>query len=152
MPIAIPIPRDAGLRLLLEKLFVAEGFHGIEAGCLGCGIDAEDQTYGNGDQKRDFVYVEDVAFANYRWMEGPIGTYNLATGKSRSVNEVLLEIERYFEVVGFKWDHTNKPDPRGSVYINTSKAKRELGLHLSTPLQTGIPATIKWWENQRKTI
>jgi UDP-glucose 4-epimerase len=108
---------------------------------------------GSGNQKRDFTYVGDVAFANWMALDGNWdGTYNLATGKSHSVNEVLREIEKYFEVVGFKWDHTDKPDPRGDVHINTSKLKREFGLRLFTDLPTGIPATIQWWENQKERI
>jgi UDP-glucose 4-epimerase len=108
---------------------------------------------GDGNQKRDFVHVNDVAFANWSAVNGGWrGTYNLATGKSHSVNEVLQEIERYFDVVGFKWDHTDKPVPRGNVHINTSKARRELGLRLFTDLTTGISATIKWWESQKERI
>jgi len=104
---------------------------------------------GGGSQKRDFVYVEDIAFANFQAINETPGTYNLATGKSHSVNEILREIELYFDVPGYKWNYSNKPDPRGSVHINTSKIKRELGLRLFTDLQTGISSTIKWWEEQK---
>jgi UDP-glucose 4-epimerase len=107
----------------------------------------------NGNQKRDFVYVEDVANANVSALDTGEGTYNLATGKSHSVNEVLREIEKYFGVLGYEWDRTNKPDPRGDVHINVSKAVRELVCYFGdTSLPAGIAKTIKWWEEQKGKI
>ncbi len=46
---------------------------------------------GDGEQRRDFTYVKDVAEANVRAMENPTinkAIYNIGSGKNHSVNEV----------------------------------------------------------------
>ncbi|MCV2502716.1 MAG: ADP-glyceromanno-heptose 6-epimerase [Neisseriaceae bacterium] len=46
--------------------------------------------YENGEQKRDFVSVEDVVKVNFYFLDNPekSGIYNLGTGKSESFNEL----------------------------------------------------------------
>lgn len=105
---------------------------------------------GDGKQKRDFVYVDDVAFANCEAVESnTIGTYNLSTGKSTSVNEVLQFIEEIYGVRGYKWDRTKKNDPRGSVYVNNSKFRADFGISFKK-LFDGLEETIKSFDTTRK--
>jgi ADP-L-glycero-D-manno-heptose 6-epimerase len=46
--------------------------------------------YGPGEQRRDFVFVGDVAAVNLFFAEGPprVGVYNVGTGASRSFNDI----------------------------------------------------------------
>jgi UDP-glucose 4-epimerase len=44
--------------------------------------------YGDGNQTRDFVYVEDVAQANILAVTGRPGIYNIGTGHETTVNEL----------------------------------------------------------------
>lgn len=47
--------------------------------------------YGNGEQKRDFVYVADVVKVNMAFLEnGVSGIYNLGTGRAQSFNELAV--------------------------------------------------------------
>jgi ADP-L-glycero-D-manno-heptose 6-epimerase len=48
--------------------------------------------YGPGEQRRDFVYVQDVARVNLFFLDNPSisGIFNVGTGASRSFNEVAL--------------------------------------------------------------
>jgi ADP-L-glycero-D-manno-heptose 6-epimerase len=48
----------------------------------------------NGEQLRDFIYVEDVAKVCYWLMQNPVasGLYNLGTGKARSFNDLIKAI------------------------------------------------------------
>jgi nucleoside-diphosphate-sugar epimerase len=47
-------------------------------------------VYGDGEQTRDFIYVEDVAYAIYRSANSPqTGIYNLSANKQTSVNRVI---------------------------------------------------------------
>ncbi len=53
--------------------------------------------YGDGEQRRDFVFVGDVVAINLFFAEGPArkGTFNVGTGQSRSFNDVArVLIER----------------------------------------------------------
>ncbi len=47
-------------------------------------------SYGSGEQRRDFVYVEDVVRVNLFFGQGPVrqGIFNVGTGRSHSFNEV----------------------------------------------------------------
>jgi len=48
--------------------------------------------YGNGEQKRDFVYVGDVAKVNLHFLDHPekSGIFNLGTGRAQSFNELAV--------------------------------------------------------------
>lgn len=48
--------------------------------------------YAHGEQKRDFVFVDDVVNVNLRFLENPqlSGIYNLGTGRAQSFNDVAV--------------------------------------------------------------
>jgi ADP-L-glycero-D-manno-heptose 6-epimerase len=50
--------------------------------------------YGNGEQQRDFISVEDVVAVNLHFLDkgGPSGIYNLGTGRAQSFNDVALAV------------------------------------------------------------
>ena len=50
--------------------------------------------YGNGEQRRDFVYVEDVVDVNLWFLEhrGVSGVYNCGTGRAQSFNELAAAV------------------------------------------------------------
>ncbi len=49
--------------------------------------------YGNGEQRRDFIHVDDVIRVNLHFMEKPVtGIYNLGTGRAQSFNDVALTV------------------------------------------------------------
>lgn len=52
-----------------------------------------DDRFNPGEQKRDFIYVEDVAKVNLWFFENPTqGIFNLGTGRSQSFNEVAQAV------------------------------------------------------------
>lgn len=104
---------------------------------------------GDGYQTRDFVYVGDVCAANYlALVDDATGTFNVASGKSYSVNEVLREIEKVYGVPGYKWEHTSEPDERGNVYMNGNLIRKILGWKPAVSLELGIRLTAKAWESE----
>lgn len=108
---------------------------------------------GHGNQKRDYVYVEDIAYCNLDALICNVtGTFNAASGKSYSVNELMAEIERACDVRGYKWEHTGKEDPRGDVFLNSFKIQRAVGWRPRHNLASGIQKTWQWWENGRKSV
>jgi ADP-L-glycero-D-manno-heptose 6-epimerase len=49
--------------------------------------------YGDGEQRRDFIHVDDVASANLHFMDRPrTGIYNLGTGRAQPFNDVALGV------------------------------------------------------------
>ncbi len=53
--------------------------------------------YGNGEQRRDFIYVSDVVDVNLWCFDNPAcsGIYNLGTGRSQSFNDVANAVISY---------------------------------------------------------
>ena len=107
------------------------------------------EVVGSGNQTRDFVFVGDIAHANLQALTcGAAGTFNVATGKSHSVNEVLEILEELYEVKGYKWRHTNDADPRGDVAINVKSIRNVLGWKAMVSLRDGLKQTVKWWNTE----
>lgn len=108
--------------------------------------------HGSGHQKRDFIYVTDVADAiisSLRREDGSYmaGTYNIGTGEAHSVNEMANIVEKYYGVPGYKWDHTDQEDPRGYVCLNISSAKAAFGWEPKVKFYQAVNQTIDWWES-----
>lgn len=53
--------------------------------------------YGDGEQRRDFIYVDDVVNVNLWFLENPhiSGIFNVGTGQSRSFNDVAKAVIDY---------------------------------------------------------
>lgn len=50
--------------------------------------------YGNGEQRRDFVHVDDIVKANLHFLDHPedSGIFNLGTGRAQSFNDVAVAV------------------------------------------------------------
>lgn len=104
--------------------------------------------HGDGEQKRDFVFVEDVAEAFLMALWGKPGTFNVATGERVSVNELAKMIELMYGVPGYGWKHTKQQDPRRDIILDVSAAHKELGWKPRHSLQDGLQITCEWWNNR----
>lgn len=61
-----------------------EGKVKLFEGCLG---------YGNGEQSRDFVYIDDVTQVLMHFLDKPVsGIYNCGTGRAQPFNDVALSV------------------------------------------------------------
>ncbi len=103
--------------------------------------------YGDGEQTRDFVYVKDVVKANLLAIEKGEGVYNIASGKSVSINELARLICRIAgEDVNPIYEKEREGDIRHSV-ADVSKA-REIGFEPSYSLEEGLAETIDYWRRK----
>jgi UDP-glucose 4-epimerase len=101
-------------------------------------------VYGDGEQTRDFVFVDDVAQANMLAMQGPLGTFNIGTGVETSLNQLLTVFER---VVGHPVARQYAPARAGEVRriaLNAEKARHELGWKPMVSLEDGLGQTLAW--------
>lgn len=102
-----------------------------------------------GEQKRDFVYIEDVIQANIKAIHAPSGVYNVGSGAARQYNEVygiltheldtFIEVEYIDNPYKFFQNHTEAD-------ITLTKAK--LGYSPRFNLENGINA----YKEEIKTI
>ncbi|MHC8517872.1 NAD-dependent epimerase/dehydratase family protein [Sporosarcina sp. ITBMC105] len=106
--------------------------------------------HGDGDQTRDFIYVEDVAFAIYRGANSPqTGIYNLSVNEQTSVNriiEVLNEIQPVSEIV-----HKEKRagDIEHSV-LDNRKVMRDLDWSPLYTIEEGLAKTVAHFKKESK--
>jgi len=119
------------------------GFHKfLRATILGEPI----AVYGDGEQTRDFTFVQDIVSANIaaaaRGVPGRV--YNVGGGSRVSVNEVLDLIGRIAKrrpVV--RVDAAQKGDMR-HTYADTSLARADLGFAPTVGLEEGLTAEYQW--------
>ena len=102
--------------------------------------------FGDGEQTRDFIYVQDVVAANLSALkEGSGRVINVSTGQPTSVNAVykLLQVMTGNGTHGIY--HSARPgDIRHSVLANTL-AKQVLAWQPAYTLEEGLSETVKRW-------
>ena len=105
--------------------------------------------FGNGEQTRDFVFVEDVASANieaaFRDVEG---TFNIGGGREVNINSIADYI---METVGFN-KRVYVDAPPGEIkrmVADISRAKEQLGIDPEENLKNRIFEIAGWWKNRQ---
>jgi nucleoside-diphosphate-sugar epimerase len=106
--------------------------------------------YGDGDQTRDFVHVQDVVQACLSALiieEIQYCAINIASGQSTSINQLASILHRIFP---------DAPEPirtesrEGEVYYSEAsieKAKAALGYRPAIALEEGLDSTVEWFRN-----
>ncbi len=112
-------------------------------------------VYGDGQQIRDWIYVEDHARAVDACLhKGKIGETYLFGGEEEITNMDLTK--RIIELVGASEDQIefvkDRPGHDRRYAINWSKAKRELGWSPSVSLEEGLDRTIKWFDENQEWV
>lgn len=106
-------------------------------------------VFGDGKQKRDYLYVKDVAEAISSALSDEIGgTFNLGSGVSTSTNDILGILERVYDVVGYPWEHVQQRDLRQTVKMNTHSVYSAYNWRARTSLIEGIRCVKQWWDSQ----
>jgi UDP-N-acetylglucosamine 4-epimerase len=108
--------------------------------------------YGDGNQSRDFTYVENVVQANLLAMERPGisgQVFNIACGRQTTVNDLLFRLQ---EISGRKVGARYDPPRRGEVRHSLAQidlARSRLGYEIKVDLSDGLRHTWKWFEEKR---
>ena len=98
--------------------------------------------YGDGEQTRDFVYVKDVVKANILASWAATGVFNIASGKSTSLNTLVATIA---EIMGIeartRYEATRPGDIRHSL-ADIGRAK-SMGYYPDYGLEDALKETIQ---------
>jgi nucleoside-diphosphate-sugar epimerase len=107
--------------------------------------------YGDGEQSRDFTYVENVVAANLAASESDAAageSINIACGEGMTVNGLLRAVN---EVLGTKVEAVFEPARPGDVKHSTAdvrKAKRLLDFEPGVTFIDGLKKTIAWYKGR----
>jgi len=108
--------------------------------------------FGDGEQTRDFVYVEDVVQANMLALKSQkcVGeVLNIGSGISVSVNQVANTLKEIMDKKDVKSIYTDpKPADLWHSYADISKAKKILGYNPQVLLKEGLIKLVNWYSKK----
>jgi UDP-glucose 4-epimerase len=106
--------------------------------------------YGDGEQTRDFTFIEDIVNANILAAESDnTGIFNIAGGKRISINKLAHTI---MKICKTKLNLTYKEPRYGDIkhsLADITKAKEKLNFIPNFGLEKGLKETIKWFNKQK---
>jgi UDP-glucose 4-epimerase len=104
--------------------------------------------YGDGEQTRDYIYVEDVAQANMAALNtAASGAFNIGTGLETSVNQLyrsLAGIGGSNEIPIFA---PMRPGEQRRSVISPARAATALGWRPEVGLEDGLKRTFEWFKS-----
>jgi UDP-glucose 4-epimerase len=107
--------------------------------------------HGDGMQKRDFIYVLDVAAAIRDILESTVspnpGVYNIASGQSETINHVADLLSEIYGMADFAWQWDDQKDSR-NIEMNVREAVSSFDWKPIIPLKAGLLHTVAWWKAQ----
>jgi len=105
---------------------------------------------GDGEQSRDFTFIENVVAANLLACEAPVSggkVYNIACGGRFTLNELYAALSRQ---VGSDVKPAYGPTRPGDVkhsMADIERIQRELGYVVSVSFESGIEKTVRWYRD-----
>ncbi len=146
------------LNILVFRFFTVYGIYGrpdmsIFRFVKWIDEDQELMLYGDGNQERDFTYVEDIACAifkgiNFKGYE----IINLGNDNPVKINTVINEIEQH---LGKKARIKNLPLHPADIYrtcAKIEKAKKILQWQPETKIDKGVQIIIDWYKKERNWL
>ncbi len=105
--------------------------------------------YGDGEQIRDFIFVDDVVHANILAAESKAtGIFNIAGGKRISINDLAKSI---IKINGKHLDPVYDDPQPGDIkcsHADISLAKEKLKYEPKVDLTRGLEETVKWFKGE----
>jgi len=106
--------------------------------------------FGDGEQSRDFTYVENAVNANLLACKAPADkvageVFNVATGERYSLNETFRILA---EIIGYKGQLQYAPPRAGDVkhsLADISRTKEAMGYEPTVGFEGGLRRTVEWY-------
>ncbi|MEP7027319.1 MAG: NAD-dependent epimerase/dehydratase family protein [Candidatus Eisenbacteria bacterium] len=127
------------------------GEAGVNAIFIGLMCEGKAPTiFGDGEQVRDYVYVDDVVRANELALtKGSGETVNLGWGKGVSVNDIVRALKAILEFPGEAIHAAPRAGEVQRIYLDASRAKAVLGWTPEVPFEEGLLRTVEWYRAER---
>jgi len=105
--------------------------------------------YGDGEQSRDFTFIENVVDANLRAAHSALAVgavINVGIGQRVTLNQILAELQK---IVGTALDPIMAAPRAGDVrhsLADLTRARKLLGYHPLVDLTLGLRRTVAWYQ------
>lgn len=103
--------------------------------------------YWQGNQIRDFIYIEDLAQAHVKAVDQTgLHIYNVGTETGVKVMDI---VDKIFKILGYEVPVEDKGERKGDVYslvASAEKIKKELGFKPQVNLDEGLRKTIEFFK------
>jgi UDP-glucose 4-epimerase len=124
------------------------GEAGVNAIFIGMMLSGRTPTiFGDGEQTRDYVYIDDVVEANRLALTtDKQGIFNLGWSKPISVNDICKLLQT---ITGFPTPPIHAPPRPGEVnhiYLKADRIKKELGWSPQISFEEGLRKTVDWFK------
>ena len=110
--------------------------------------DREVCIYGDGEQSRDFTFVDNVVQGNLKAMTAPEAageTCNLATGERSSLNNLAMLLGEILDVTPrIRYEQQRAGDVQHSL-ADIDKARRLLGYEPTVTFRAGLEQTVAYF-------
>ena len=103
------------------------------------------QIWGSGNGIKDYIYIEDVSDIIMKLVKEGIqtGVYNIASGRTLSVNEIVEAIKRI--IPSFKYEYKEAFDVDVQNFeLDITKLRKKLGGYKMTSFEEALNKTIEW--------
>jgi UDP-glucuronate 4-epimerase len=106
--------------------------------------------YGDGSQERDFTYVDDIAHGTLLGLK-PLGyeIVNLGSDRPITMTRFITILERQLGRTARVHRRPAHPTDVRATWADITKARRILQWAPSTPLEDGLGAAVRWYEENR---
>lgn len=111
------------------------------------------EIFGDGCQKRDFTYIDDIARGTIRALK-PLGyeIINLGNNHPYKLSEAINLMEKYIgEEARFKYKEFHKADIK-TTWADINKARELFGWEPQVNLEEGIKRTVEWTKNNWELV
>jgi UDP-glucose 4-epimerase len=106
--------------------------------------------HGDGEQSRDFTYVDNAVLANLVACEAPAvnvagGVFNVACGERLTLNATYQVLKK---LIGFQGEAIHGPERAGDIkhsLADISLAKKHLGYRVLVGFEEGLRRTVDWY-------
>ena len=129
-------------------------YSGVLAKFISCMLRGEQPTiFGDGEQSRDFTFVENVVNANLRACSAPAAqvvgrAFNTATGRRVTLNETYAVLQK---LTGYSGPPQYGPERGGDIkhsLADISRIEMAIGYKPTVMFEEGLRQTVDWYRTQ----
>jgi UDP-glucose 4-epimerase len=113
--------------------------------------------FGDGEQSRDFTYIDNAVEANLLACKAPAGqvagkVFNVATGRRITLNQTFKLLQELTSYSGSPVYATERGGDIKHSLADISSAEQCLGYKPKVDFEEGLRRTVDWYRSQRKAV